>query len=268
MAEDNEILTGYPIEDFLADHEERAWNRETLACYDRHLREIHEYFEVHGPLNAESLKRWQEDLLAKNYKERSINTRIAVLNNYLRWCGRYDLVMKHIHASKGEEPALTRSEYLLLLRAARHMDQHRLYLIVKLFAITGVPVHCLKQVTVELVQQGEGAIHGRGNDIPFECPEGFRQELLAYCEEIGIYTGPVFVTRNGQTVSRSNICRSLQKLSQEAGVREDKVSPRSLRNLCKVAREDIYANIDQMMKKAYDQLLETEDTVAGWQAGA
>lgn len=268
MVENNEILAGYPIEEFLADHEDRAWNRETLACYSRFLKEIKKYFETHGPLDEESLKRWQEDLHEKDYKERSINTRIAVLNNYLRWCGRYDLVMKHIHACKRDEPVLTRGEYLLLLRTARHMDQHRLYLIIKLFAITGVPVHCLKQVTVELVQQGEGAIHGRGNDLPFECPEGFRQELLAYCKESHIYTGPIFVTRNGQTVSRSNLCRSLQRLSQEAGIREDKVSPRSLRNLCKVAREDIYANIDQMMKQAYAQLLETEDTVVGWQAGA
>lgn len=232
------------------------------------MRETQQYFDQNGPLNEETLKAWQEELHAKNYKERSINTRIAVLNNYLKWCGRHDLVMKHWHADTDDVPALTRGEYLLLLRAARHMDQHRVYLLVKFFAITGVPVHCLKQVTVELVQQREGFIHGRGNAIPFDCPESFRQELLEYCKENRIYTGSIFITRSGRPISRSSICRSLQELSQEAGVREDKVSPRSLRNLCKVTREDIYANLDQMLKKAYEQLLETEDTVAGWKAGA
>ena len=268
MAENHEILTGYPIEEFLASQKDRSWNKETIACYSRLLRETQQYFDQNGPLNEETLKAWQEELHAKKYKERSINTRIAVLNNYLKWCGRHDLVMKHWHADTDDVPALTRGEYLLLLRAARHMDQHRVYLLVKLFAITGVPVHCLKQVTVELVQQREGVIHGRGNAIPFDCPESFRQELLEYCKENRIYTGSIFITRSGRPISRSSICRSLQELSQEAGVREDKVSPRSLRNLCKVTREDIYANLDQMLKKAYEQLLETEDTVAGWKAGA
>ena len=268
MAENHGILTGYPIEEFLASQKDRSWNKETIACYSRLLRETQQYFDQNGPLNEETLKAWQEELHAKNYKERSINTRIAVLNNYLKWCGRHDLVMKHWHADTDDVPALTRGEYLLLLRAARHMDQHRVYLLVKLFAITGVPVHCLKQVTVELVQQREGFIHGRGNAIPFDCPENFRQELLEYCKENRIYTGSIFITRSGRPISRSSICRSLQELSQEAGVREDKVSPRSLRNLCKVTREDIYANLDQMLKKAYEQLLETEDTVAGWKAGA
>ena len=58
------------------------------------------------------------------------------------------------------------------------------------------------------------------------------------------------------------------KLSREAGIAENKVNPRSLRNLCQTTHESIYANLEQLLKRAYDQLLETENTVAGWKAGA
>lgn len=69
-------------------------------------------------------------------------------------------------------------------------------------------------------------------------------------------------------MNRSTICCLLQELSRTAGIPENKVSPRSLRNLCQIAQEDLYANLEQMLKSAYDQLLETENTVAGWKAGA
>ena len=268
MAETNEILKGYPIEKFLDSQAAHSWNKDTKACYSRLLYETKQYFDEHGPLNDQTLQQWQAALLAKEYKQRRINTRISALNNYLKWCGRHDLVMKHWHPAKEEAPTLTRSEYLCLLRAARHMDQHRLYLLIKVFAITGVPVHCLNQVTVELVKQGGGHIRGRSNTIPFRCPASLRRELLDYAEENHIYTGPIFITRAGTTMSRSNICRLLQELSREAGIPENKVSPRSLRNLCQTTHEDIYANLEQMLRSAYDQLLETENTVAGWKAGA
>lgn len=268
MAESSDILAGFPIEEFLSGESGRSWNKETRACYSRLLYETKQYFDENGPLDARTLEQWQEALLAKDYKQRSINTRISALNNYLKWCGRYDLVMKHWHLKKEEAPVLTRGEYLCLLRAARHMDQHRLYLLIKVFAITGVPVHCLKQVTVELVRQGNGYIRGRANEIPFHCPASLQRELLAYAEENHIFTGPIFITRSGATMSRSSICRLLQELSREAGISENKVSPRSLRNLCQTTHNDIYANLEQMLKSAYDQLLETENTVAGWKAGA
>lgn len=268
MAGNSEILKGYPIEEFLTDQDGRAWNKDTKACYSRLLYETKQYFDENGPLNSHTLEQWQADLLAREYKQRSINTRISALNNYLKWCGRHDLVMKHWHPGEETAPALTRAEYLCLLRAARQTNQHRLYLLIKVFAITGVPVHCLSQVTVELIRQGNGALHGRGNNIPFHCPSSLQRELLEFAKENRIQTGPVFITRRGTPMNRSTICRLLQELSRTAGIPENKVSPRSLRNLCQIAQEDLYANLEQMLKSAYDQLLETENTVAGWKAGA
>lgn len=268
MKKSNEILAGYPIEEFLQDQDGRSWNKDTKACYSRLLYEAKNYFDANGPLDAWTLEQWQEDLQAKSYKQRSINTRISALNNYLKWCGRHDLVMKHWHAGKGDPPTLTRGEYLCLLRAARGMGQHRLYLLIKVFAITGVPVHCLSQVTVELVRAGSGKIRSRENDMVFLCPGSLQKELLEYAKENYIYSGPIFITRSGQPLNRSNIFRMLQELSREAGIAEKKVNPRSLRNLCQTTRESIYANLEQLLKRAYDQLLETEDTVAGWKAGA
>lgn len=72
MAENHEILTGYPIEEFLASQKDRSWNKETIACYSRLLRETQQYFDQNGPLNEETLKAWQEELHAKNIKSEAL----------------------------------------------------------------------------------------------------------------------------------------------------------------------------------------------------
>ena len=72
MAENHEILTGCPIEEFLASQKDRSRNKETIACYSRLLRETQQYFDQNGPLNEETLKAWQEELHAKNIKSEAL----------------------------------------------------------------------------------------------------------------------------------------------------------------------------------------------------
>ena len=166
-----------------------------------------------------------------------------------------------------EPPALSRTEYLKLLRAARTGGQHRLYLLIKLFATTGVPLQCLDQVTAELVRQGRGTLNYRGSPVPFRCPPALRQELLDYMAETGIYRGPVFITRTGQVWNRSNIFRRMQELCLRAGVPEEKANPRCLRNLYKATQQLYVYLLAALKQQMYDQLLEMEQDAVGWPAG-
>ena len=59
-----------------------------------------------------------------------------------------------------------------------------------------------------------------------------------------------------------------QELSKEAKLPENKANPRSLRYLGKKTRENIFLNMEQVLIQAYDNLLETENTIAGWEESA
>ena len=71
---------------------------------------------------------------AGGLQPRTVNLHLAAANGYLRWCGRPDLLLRHVQAPAAEGPQLTRPEYLRLLRTARRKGWRRLYLLVKLFA--------------------------------------------------------------------------------------------------------------------------------------
>ena len=268
MDHDAAILPGYTLQDFLAAPEHAGWSADTRDAYARAVRELYAYLQSAGPPGQDTLAAWQQHLQQQGYRPRSINMRISAANNYFRWCGRYDLTMHHGPLGEAEPPRLTRAEYLRLLCTARRKGEHRLYLLVKLFATTGLPLQCLPQVTVALVKAGGGTVRGRSGPQPVTLAPAFRQELLDYCRAQFIAEGPVFVTSRGRAINRSNLCRSMQELCSDAGIDEAKGNPRTLRSLYQATQADIQARMDQLMRQAYDQLLQAEQTTAGWQEGA
>ena len=265
MKENDEILPGFAVTAFLEDEKSNGWNAETRRSYRNCLYNLLEFVASHGPPDAGSLELWRQEL-QKSYGWHGVNLHLAAANNYFRWCGRPDLVQRHCRPAQEQPPqSLTRAEYLQLLGAARVLHQRRSYLLVKLFATTGLPLQCLDQVTAELIQAGEGTLDLRGSPYRFRCPPSLQEELLAYMQDNGIYRGPVFITRSGQPIDRSNLCRSLQELCRQAHVPEEKGNPRSLRKLYKETQDKIRQTMDNLLLQAYDQLLETEQNMIGWQ---
>ncbi|MFR1232340.1 MAG: tyrosine-type recombinase/integrase [Evtepia gabavorous] len=55
--------------------------------------------------------------------------------------------------------------------------------------------------------------------------------MKSYLKRNGITAGPVFVTRSGRPLDRSNIWRDMKVLCKSAGVKPDKVFPHNLRHL-------------------------------------
>ena len=243
----DEILQGYSISDYLAATENKGWNPDTRRYYTNCLHDLLAFTVQHGAPTPKTMAEWEQSL-------EQVYTR------------SYDLLRGHtrIKAEQERSPTLTRTEYLKLLRAARSLGKHRIYLLIKLFATTGVPIQCLNQVTAELVKQGRGTLRYRDGTFQFQCPSVLQQELLAYMAENGIYRGPVFITRTGHLWNRSNIFRQLQEVCQAAGVPEEKGNPRSLRNLYKATQQLVEDQLAVLRQQMYDQMLEMEQEAIGW----
>lgn len=186
------------------------------------------------------------------------------VNEGFCWVSGPDAAQQETTVRTGLSPGLTREEYLRLLRAARDKGQERTYLLIKLFATTGIPVQCLDQVTAELIRDGQGELRRHKMKIHFFCPEVLRQELLNYMANHGIYEGPVFITRNGQALNRSNLFRNIQALCQPAGIAAEKCNPRCLRGLYQETCIQIRQQVAELSAQLYAQLLEEEQKAIGW----
>lgn len=114
-----------------------------------------------------------------------------------------------------EEKELTREEYVRLVKAAKEKSSERLALLLESICATGIRVSELPFITVEAVAQGEATVKCKGKTRTIFIPAVLCKKLRRYTQRKGIQTGPVFVTRTGKALNRSNVWREMKALCAE-----------------------------------------------------
>jgi len=177
---------------------------------------------------------WKEHLI-EEYAVSSVNTILAALNGFLKFLCWNDLIVKALKIQKSlfcdEKQVLTRKEYESLARAAEGKGNRRLSLIIQTICATGIRVSELQFITVEAVRMGRAEVSNKGKHRTILLPAKLRRLLSLYIKENQKKKGPVFVTKGGKPVNRSNIWRDIKELCKSAGVDPDKVFPHNLRHL-------------------------------------
>ena len=122
-------------------------------------------------------------------------------------------------------------------------------------------------LTVEQVQAGHVLVRGNGAQWYEAIPRCLERELRAYIRRRGLLSGPVFVTRNGKAMSRTQVTAEIQSLCRDARVDEAKGNPRCLRKLYLATRTDIERSVRLLAEQAYERVLDAEQLAAGWGEG-
>ena len=185
-------------------------------------------------LTRELALRYKEELQSK-HRAGSVNVKLAALNGFFSYLGREDLRVKRLRIQKRpflpREKELSKAEYLRLLEAARQKKNEKLRLLLETICGTGIRVSELKYITVEAVEQGEAAIRLKGKIRVVLISGKLRKALKEYLRRGKISSGPVFVTKNGNPLDRSNIWKMMKALCKDAGVARQKVFPHNLLHL-------------------------------------
>ena len=84
---------------------------------------------------------------------------------------------------------------------------------------------------MEAARKGVAVVRCKGKLRRVLLPSRLQSKLLRYARRRRIAYGPVFVTRTGQPLDRSNIWREMKSLCRTAGVDSAKVFPHNLRHL-------------------------------------
>ncbi len=177
----------------------------------------------------------QSLLFESSYAPRTVNSRLAAVNSFLKHMGWHECIVKTIkiqhEAFRDGEKELTRSEYERLVRAAKEKGKERICLVMQTICATGIRVSELRYITVEAVNVGHAEISMKGKVRKILIPADLQKLLILYIKKTGRESGAVFVTRNGKPLDRSNICHEMKALCEDAGVERTKTFPHNLRHL-------------------------------------
>ena len=146
-------LTKEDLEVYLDDLARKGRAAGTLDVYRRNVYALYDDLPNNKTVLPGMLAKWKKKLQTDGYSPRTINIRVSVANGLMAFMGRRDLQAVGSLEVDTAQPELTRIEYLRLLTTARALNKERLYLLIKLFGCTGIPLQELSRITVEALTQ-------------------------------------------------------------------------------------------------------------------
>ena len=177
---------------------------------------------------------YKENLI-KIYQISSVNSILAAINSFLRFCGLERYRIRNVRAQKKlfceEERELYREEYIRLIKVAEQEKNEKIAMIMRTIGCTGMRISELRYLTAESLKKGEVKIMCKGKYRMILMPGRLREKLLEYIQKKNITKGSIFVTRNGKELDRTSIWRQMQRVARKAGVCPSKVFPHNFRHM-------------------------------------
>lgn len=213
---------------------EQERSRATIEKYIRDLKKLFCYLADDLEISKEKMIKFKQELTDR-YKTASVNSILAAVNQFLEFAGVGACKVKQVRVQKllfcRQERELSKEEYFRLVTAAKKKNNQRISVLMQAICSTGIRVSEHKFITVEALKEGYLRIYNKGKSRIVFLPAELVIVLKQYCSESGIQRGPVFVTKSGRPLDRSNIWAMMKSLCEEAKVEQKKVYPHNLRHL-------------------------------------
>ncbi len=213
-------------------------DEKSFITIEKYMHDVEDFarFTYGKEINKLIVIQYKQKLVSDEcFTPRTINTKLAAINSFLKHMGWHECIVKTLKiqhdAFRDDEKELTRAEYERLLKTAKEKGKERICLVMQTICSTGIRVSELRFITVEAVRAGHVEISMKGKNRKILIPADLKKLLIKYIGKTGRDTGSIFVTRNGKPLDRSNICREMKSLCEEAGIEKSKVFPHNLRHL-------------------------------------
>lgn len=206
----------------------------TIEKYGRDVLAFLSWLSDREEISKEVVVGYKQAIIGK-YKTTSANSMLVSVNRFLDFIGKKDCQVKLFKIQRNpfrkKDKELTKEEYNRLILVAKAKSSSRLFLMIQAICSTGIRVSEHRFITREALERGRITIYNKGKERVVFLPKKLKKCLLQYCRQNGIYSGPVFVTKNGTPVNRCNVWAEMKALCKEAGVSPEKVFPHNLRHL-------------------------------------
>ena len=219
----NRIISTEKLKSFELYLIEEERSSATVEKYMRDVRFFMNYIGGDGITKQRVME--YKQMLGNSYAVSSANSMIAALNSFFNFCAWNDLCVKQFKIQRqaycSEDKELTKEEYVRLLNAAHRKNNERLNLIIQTICGTGIRVSELRFITVESLHCGEAVVNCKGKNRRIFIGQELRKKLLRYVRSNKIASGTIFVTKNGNPISRNNIWREMKSLCKDAFIRRN-----------------------------------------------
>ncbi len=261
-SEESVVISQELIEQFLDALKTGGRQQQTIRIYRRSLEDLYHFLSEEKEITRETLEDWRESLKKGGYTDSTINTKLVAVNGLLRYCSAEGLLASHERLAGNETmPELTREEYLQFLSKVRETGAEKYYFLIKVFASVDVNIGELDFLTVEACRKG---VILMADERIVEIPCCLRKELLQYADRHGILKGPVFLTRDGKCMDRSNITNAIHKLAVQAGTEPEACCPSALHRLFLTTQRELRAQLHPLFVQSYESLLTMEQAMVAW----
>ena len=221
------------INNYIAYLKEEEKSEATCKQYKRELQRFSSF--CYGKeLSKETMLAYKDDLIA-HYKTSSANAALVAINGFLSFINRQDLKLKLFKLQRStfisQSREMTKEEYTRLIKTAKKKKDERLALLIETICSTGIRVSEVQYITTEALTEGETTIRMKGKTRKIFLPDKLVTLLKKYTKRHKISHGPIFITRSGRALDRSNIWKMMKALCKEAVVESTKVFPHNFRHL-------------------------------------
>lgn len=255
------------IQQFIANLESMNRPEESVQFYRRKLKRFYEDLPEDKTVRYSTLQDWRTALLENGYASSTVNAFLSVANSYLDYIGHREFQLAgQVKGIKPPPSEMSRAEYLHFLQTAKTLGKERVYLLVKLFASTGLYAQELPEVTVEAVEAGKVICDKIKNKRIVTIPSCLQKELLDFAGRKGILSGPIFQTRDGRPMHRSYVTVIIRNVCEKARIPVGRASPQALRRLYLSTRSGIENNVALLVEQAMERMMEQEQLSIGWEA--
>lgn len=203
--------------------------------------------------------------LVDNYKPKTVSNYIVIVNKFIKYLEmtskdeEFDFeklkkyyskkTLKNIKVQQKAslDEVLEPEDLKRMLRMAKKKD-YEMYLIMKIFAFTGIRAGELKFFTVENIASNYIEVRNKGKIREIILRQDLRKELLTYCKDNNIASGYIFRgKKDGTMLHQTTVYNRLKKVAGMCrGVKIDKVHPHSFRHLFAVKFMEEVGDISEL----------------------
>lgn len=218
----------------------------TVSKYMRDIKHFYEHLPTQKVITKENLIAYKQSL-SDTYKVTSINSMLVSINGLLSFMNLDTLKLKLHKVQRkvfsSEDSELSKAEYKRLLDTAMKNNNKRLFMLIQTICGTGIRVSEHKYITVESLKAGQAMVNNKGKSRTIFIHKKLKRMLLNYCKEENITSGPIFITKSGKPMDRSNIWSAMKNLCADAKVDRRKVFPHNLRHLFALTYYGLYKDV-------------------------
>lgn len=219
------------ISNYKKELENRELAKSTITKY---LKDVSDFLEYVGDkeITQEKLISYKKELITE-YKTSTVNTKITIINNYLKFKDK-DISVKQerVQKSNSLDNVLSKDEFKRIVSMARTKGNERIRITMLSLYHTGLRVSELQFLTVEALNKGYMDVNNKGKHRRVGINKELTKELKKYIKDEGITNGTIIINKNGDPLSRSFIFREMKYIGGQArGIKKTKIYPHSLRHL-------------------------------------